>query len=246
MIHRVIAVRRPERLRAGGVAVERVWYAAYGSNMLGERLDHYLGGGRPPGGRRTYPGCRDGSPPARKTAVVLPGRLYFALESMAWGGGMGFYDPLDDGETPAAAHLLTASQFADVAAQEMYREPGEDLDLSGVLSDGRASLGDGRYQTLVCPGVLDGWPVLTFTAPWRSSETVWNSPSAAYLRCLALGLREAHGWSPGEIAGYLAGRPGAAGAWAAADVAALLLGGDGAADATSRRGARPGWSSRRR
>nr|WP_198037440.1 histone deacetylase [Streptacidiphilus jeojiense] len=194
-----------------------------------DRLNYYLSGGRPPGSRRTYPGCRDRRPPRQTVPVLLPGRLYFALESMAWTGGMGFYDPLDEGEMPARAYLLTASQFADIAAQEMYETPGEDLDLSAVLIAGRASLGDGRYQTLVCPGVLDGCPVLTFTAPWRSAEAPLNKPSAAYLRNLASGLRESHGWTREKIADYLAGRPGAEGEWDAADIAALL---DGNGDRT--------------
>ena len=187
-----------------------------------DRLHYYLSGGRPPGGRRTYPGCRDQRPPRQTIPVLLPGRLYFALESMAWTGGMGFYDPLDPGEMPARAYLLAVSQFADIAAQEMYHEPGEDLDLSAVLADGRAALGDGRYQTLVCPGALDGCPVLTFTAPWRSAEASLNKPSAAYLRSLASGLRESHGWTREEAADYLAGRPGAEGEWDAAGIAALI------------------------
>nr|WP_208329433.1 histone deacetylase [Streptomyces sp. 846.5] len=187
-----------------------------------DRLNFYLAGGRPPGGRRTYPGCRDSRPPRRTIPVLLPGGLYFALESMAWTGGMALYDVLDPGEMPARAYLLTASQFADIAAQEMYQEPGEDLDLSAVLADGQASLGEGRYQTLVCPGALDGVPVLTFTAPWRCAEAALNRPSAAYLCNLALGLRESHGWTRERIADYLAGRPGAEGVWDAADIAALV------------------------
>jgi hypothetical protein len=229
MIHSVTTPRRPERLPAAAATTEDVWYAAYGSNMHLDRLNFYLAGGRPPGGRRAYPGCRDTRPPREMIPVLLPGRLYFALESMVWTGGMGFYDPLDPGEMPARAYLLTASQFADIAAQEMHQEPGEDIDLSAVLAEGRACLGEGRYQTLVCPGALDGCPVLTFTAPWRSAEARLNKPSGAYLRNLASGLRESHGWTRERIADYLAGRPGAEGVWGAADVAALM-GSDTAAD----------------
>jgi hypothetical protein len=222
MIDSVITPLRPERLAAGAATTHDVWYAAHGSNMHLDRLNCYLAGGRPPGGSRTYPGCRDSRPPRRTIPVLLPGGLYFALESMAWTGGMAFYDLLDPGEMPARAYLLTASQFADMAAQEMRQEPGEDLDLSAVLANGRASLGEGRYQTLVCPGVLDGVPVLTFTAPWRCAEAALNRPSAAYLRNLASGLRESHGWTRERIAHYLAGRPGAQGVWNAADIAALV------------------------
>ncbi|MFC1431128.1 histone deacetylase [Streptacidiphilus sp. N1-3] len=211
--------RRPEALDGRNVATHHVWYAAYGSNMHFDRLSYYLAGGRPPGGARRYPGCRDSRAPRRMIPVMLPGQLYFALESMAWTGGMGFYDPLDPGEMPACAYLVTASQFSDIAAQEMYREPGGDLDLTDVLAEGRAVLGEGRYETLVCPGILDGYPVLTFTAPWRSADVTHARPAAAYLRNFASGLRESHGWGVARVAEYLASRQGAAGSWTAAEVA---------------------------
>lgn len=116
-----------------------IWYAAYGSNLHLVRLTAYLAGGRPPGGARVYPGCRDPSPPRAMRPITLPGRVHFALESAVWTGGMAFYDPLDPGDTPARAYLLTAEQFADLAAQEMRRPPGTDLDLTPALTHGRAT-----------------------------------------------------------------------------------------------------------
>jgi len=155
---------------------------------------------------------------------MLPGELYFALESPVWTGGVAFYDPGGPGRTAARAHLVTAQQFSDIAAQEMHREPGEgpDLDLAEVLASGRAQMGPGRYETLVCPGLLDEHPVLTFTAPWRRDGVDGNPPAPGYLRQLASGLAESHGWPDDRIAAYLATRPGAAGHWSAGAVAALL------------------------
>ncbi|MFC4495209.1 histone deacetylase [Streptomyces ovatisporus] len=201
---------------------ERVWYAAFGSNMHLSRLGFYLTGGRPPGARRTCPGCRDSRQPERTVPVMLPGELYFALESPTWTGGLAFYDPDGAGETAARAYLLTAGQFSDIAAQEMHREPGHDLDLSRVLATGRAEMGTGRYETLICPGLLEGHPVLTFTAPWGRDDVSWNPPAAAYLWQLASGLAEAHAWPAERIAAYLTSRPGAAGCWTAEAVAELL------------------------
>ncbi len=39
--------------------MQQVWYVAYGSNLSLERFTAYLQGGRPAGGARKYPGCRD-------------------------------------------------------------------------------------------------------------------------------------------------------------------------------------------
>ncbi|MBO8197811.1 histone deacetylase [Streptomyces smyrnaeus] len=203
---------------------ERIWYAAYGSNAHRERLRAYICGGRPEGAARSYPGCRDGRMPTRSVPVELPGVLYFATTSPVWGGGRAFHDPDAQGTTLAVAHLLTPAQFSDVAAQEMGREPGADLDLAEVLGRGRASLGEGRYETLVSPGELDGYPVVTFTAPWTVAEVTHVVPVARYLRYLATGLCETGAWSIGTVAAYLAGAPGAAGSWSAARVRELIDG----------------------
>ncbi|MCW2871159.1 MAG: histone deacetylase [Streptomyces oryziradicis] len=204
-------------------AVGQVWYVAFGSNMHRARLEYYLAGGRPPGGARTYPGCRDARRPERSVPVVLPGSLYFAGESPAWTGGMGFYDPEAPGELWGRAYLVTAGQFSDIAAQEMLWAPDRDLDLAEVLAHGRARLGSTRYGRLVCAGALDGVPALTCTAPGGMGDLALNRPSARYLAYIAGGLAEAGGWEAGEITAYLAGRPGAAGAWSPDEIAALVL-----------------------
>lgn len=82
---------------------ERLWYVAYGSNLFRERFRCYLSGGRPAGGARHYPGCRDPRPARAELSVTVPGGIYFALTSQTWGGGMAFYDPALPGR--AAAYL---------------------------------------------------------------------------------------------------------------------------------------------
>ncbi|MBF9128326.1 histone deacetylase [Plantactinospora sp. S1510] len=205
-------------------ALDLVWYAAYGSNMHADRLRYYLAGGRPEGGRRRYPGCRDSRPPRRTVPVLLPGGIYFALESMAWTGGMAFYDPELPGRAAARAYLITAAQFADIANQEMYQPPGTDPDLiEAAVAQGRAYLGPGRYETLVCAGTREGLPLLTFTAPWRAEEVEPAPPAPRYLAMIASGLHEAHGWTAAQITAYLAGRPGVAGRWRSVDVDEVVL-----------------------
>jgi hypothetical protein len=192
---------------------EQVWYTSYGSNMHLDRLAAYIQGGRPPGAARQYPGCRNPSMPTHSIPVELTGAMYFATESPVWGGGRAFYDHQVNGRVLARAHLVTTDQFSDIAAQEMYRDPGAGLDLVDVLSQGRAVLGEGRYETLVCAGQVDGLPVLTFTAPWGVQDVEWVPPSAAYVRFLASGLLSAGAWDLEAVASYVAACPGAAGHW---------------------------------
>ncbi|MBN6040020.1 histone deacetylase [Amycolatopsis sp. 195334CR] len=204
-----------------------VWYATYGSNMYAARFGCYLTGGTPPGAARSFPGARDPRPPRASRPLLVDGGIFFATESPVWGGGRAFYDPALPGTAAMRAYLITRAQFSDVAAQEMYRDPGADLDLIGVLTGGRAELGPGRYETLLrLPVPDDGHelaPVLTFTCPWTAGDQPLLAPSAAYLRMLAGGLRETHGWTPQQAGGYLATAPGAAGHWTAEGIAALDL-----------------------
>ncbi|MEU5261551.1 histone deacetylase [Amycolatopsis sp. NPDC021455] len=198
-----------------------IWYASYGSNMYAARLLCYLTGGTPLGARRSYVGCRDRSPARRMVASEFSGGIYFATESPVWHGGRAFFDPTLPGRAAMRSYLVTAGQFSDIAEQEMYRDPGPDLDLTTVLRTGRHQLGPGRYETLLHLGDLDGYPVLTFTAPWSASEIEKNPPSAAYLAMLVGGLREAHGWSLPKVAEYLSPLPGMQKHWSVQQITDL-------------------------
>lgn len=153
---------------------------------------------------------------------MIRGGIYFALESVVWSGGMAFYDPTLPGRVAARAYLVSVEQFCDIVEQEMHREPTRTLDLREVISTGRQRVGPGRYETLYRVGTKDGSPLLTFSAPWSADDVDFNRPSVGYLRMLADGLRQAHGWTVEEIAAYLAEVPGAAGEWSVADLHDLL------------------------
>lgn len=189
-----------------------VWYAGYGSNLARERFLCYVRGGRPTGASRTCPGARDTTLPVDDRALTLPGEMFFAWDSPTWGGGIAFYDATAAGRTLARAYLLTDQQFADVAAQEMHRQPGEDLDLTTVLDQSRHDLGPGRYESLHLVGELEGHPVLTFTTA-DPLGLQHNPPTQPYLEMIARGLSDTHGLGVDEITSYLAARPGAELGW---------------------------------
>lgn len=186
-----------------------VWYVAYGSNLSLDRLACYVAGGCPPGGTRAHPGARDRTLPARSIPVELPGTTYFAGRSAQWGGGVAFYDHATPGRTAARGYLVSAGQFADIAAQEMHRDPRTDDPLEQLvlapLAEGRHEVGPGGYETVVDVGRHDGAPMLTFTAPHGAATAERSRPSAAYLATMARGLGEAHGWDDQVAHEYLAG-----------------------------------------
>ena len=139
--------------------------------------------------------------------VDLPGALYFAGHSPQWHGGVAFYDhDAEGGPTAGRAYLVTAHQFADIAAQEMYRVPQEGDPLAevviGGIDGGRHHVGPGHYETLVEVGQLEGVPMLLFTAPHGIDHVEHTQPSAAYLAMLADGLRESRQWDDEEVAAY--------------------------------------------
>ncbi|MGF6888938.1 hypothetical protein ABIA39_008409 [Nocardia sp. GAS34] len=214
---------------SGAGAAPAVWYVAYGSNLLAGRLNYYVEGGRPAGAARTYPGFRDRTPPRDRRALMLPGTVYFAWESPVWGGAVAFYAEraVDDWPRGAAArgYLLSAGQFEDLLAQEMYRVPGvgTGVDLDRVVREGVVRLGEGRYETLRYVGDVDGFPAVTFTAPWDPATVEIRRPGPRYLGMLAAGLRESHGWSANRIHAYLAGLPGVRGFWGEMELRQLVL-----------------------
>jgi hypothetical protein len=198
-----------------------IWYASYGSNMSTDRLACYLTGGCPPGATRTFPGARDQTLPTDIRPLELAGCVYFAWHSPTWDGGIAFYDPDGPGSSVGRAYKLTLGQLSDLLEQEMHRDPGIDHDLSELLDEGVAVVGDGRYESLHVVGELEGEPVVTFTSPESMHAADHNEPSAAYLAIMAKGLVEGHEWEADRVAAYLLDRPGI-GSWDDAGIRALV------------------------
>ena len=108
----------------------------------------------------------------------------------------------------ARAYLITTEQFVDVLAQETRRPPGMmTLDLEPFFQGDSYSDGIGGYPLLVRVGERHGLPLVTFTRT-RPAASPLAAPSAPYLEAMAIGLREAHGWSEVQIDRYLSALPG--------------------------------------
>lgn len=201
-----------------------IWYVTYGSNLAMERFRCYLAGGRPAGAAREYAGCRDRRDPVRSEGVEVSGGIVFAGESGVWGGGMAFFDRALPGVAACRAHLITADQFGDVAAQERRRPPGGEFarDLAGLLPDVETMVatGPGHYETVVRLGELHGAPMFTITHHDVPSLPL-RAPTAAYLRWISTGLREAHGYDDARIAHYLVAAPGVADVWTEEQIRAI-------------------------
>ena len=93
----------------------------------------------------------------------------------------------------------------------MRREPGGEFarDLAGLLPDVDAvhTMGPGRYETVVRLGDQDGLPMFTVTHG-TVADLEPAAPTAPYLRWIATGLTEAHGWNAQQVVDYLQAAPG--------------------------------------
>ena len=138
---------------------------------------------------------------------------------------MAFYDVAASGRAACRAYLVTADQFADVVAQEMRRPPGGEFarNLAGaarprsVRSTPWVRAATRRSLRL---GEHDGVPMFTVTHDDVAGLEL-AAPTAPYLRWIAAGLHDAHGWDSARIGGYLAAAPGARGVWTEDEIAAL-------------------------
>ncbi|WP_208542942.1 hypothetical protein [Nocardioides euryhalodurans] len=137
---------------------------------------------------------------------------------------MAFYDTTAPAVVACRGYLVTAAQLADVAAQELRRQPGGEFarELARLLPDVESVLttGPGRYGTVVRLGALHGTPMFTITHHDVGSLPL-AAPSAPYLRWISDGLREALGYDDAQVAGYLLSAPGIRGRWSEDEVLAL-------------------------
>jgi hypothetical protein len=82
------------RIRAllGTISLDKVWYAAYGSNLCPHRLNWYLHGGKAPTSSHWYTPSPDQTAIQARFSGQLPFRPFFARRSLIWGGSKAFID----------------------------------------------------------------------------------------------------------------------------------------------------------
>lgn len=90
----------------GNYGTERVWYAAYGSNLSDERFMRYI------------QKCSDKTKWSDSCLRDYPGGVYLGDESPTWGAGVAFYDPALPGETHMRLYKITRAQLDEVQDEE--------------------------------------------------------------------------------------------------------------------------------
>ena len=161
--------------------MDKVIYAAYGSNLLKERFLVYIKGGEFEG--KNYKGCKDKTEPVNLGWMYVPHRLYFAKRSSKWDNqGVAFLkcEKEDNPEYHAVVRLweITESQFEDIHEQE----------------------GKSWYDKVLFLGEKNGLPIKTITGCWMNEI---NEPSERYLNVIRKGLKETTGWDDDRINHYL-------------------------------------------
>jgi hypothetical protein len=212
---------REQELESG--TESRVWYAAYGSNLLKERFMCYLEGKEFITNTtvlRAPPRCEAGTQiqgdhPFNDQPFKLPFKLYFAHEKTKWGpGGVAFVEiervhPLP---TLGRAYLLTLQQLKCVARGE--NGGSHPIDIKDEMLFGSAGTTheittdhQGWYPVLLLCGSLNykvaQVPVVTLTG-WPEKTVPRNPPSLIYRNTIRKGLHQTYPDKPdSEIEEYL-------------------------------------------
>lgn len=151
-----------------------VWYAAYGSNMLEERMMCYINGGFFRNQGRKHNPCHDTTAPRAKMTYEIPYDMYYGNQSGSWEGmGVSFLDGSKPGKAYGVAYLITEEQF-----EHLYREE------NGGFEPRPNST---WYNHKLKLGIYKNIPVMTVT---NRNVLKKNQASQKYLQVLMEGLRE--------------------------------------------------------
>jgi len=160
--------------------MNKLIYAAYGSNLLKERFMVYIQGGV--FHNKEYKGCTDKTGPEVMGWQYVPYRLYFAKHSTRWNnGGVAFlsceHESNPEKFTVARLWQVTESQFEEIQEQE------------GCW-----------YNKILLLGEKDGLEIKTITGCWTQEI---NKPCVEYLNIIKSGVKETTNWDDNKIDDYL-------------------------------------------
>ena len=172
-----------------------IWYVGYGSNLHEQRFLCYIKGGTPCFGKKCNDGCKDTALPVEKKAITINYPLYFALpdkntNTPNWGiGGVAFIGHQEDKKLKTFCRMwkITKGQYDEVKKQEGSSWYGKEMQL----------------------GEEDGIPIYTITNNAFLTNII--RPSDAYIKTIALGLKEAYNFNDEKIVDYLIEKKGITG-----------------------------------
>lgn len=174
------------KLIHGKYGEKMVWYVAYGSNLLQERLRYYIQGGHCPENGRDYEPCDNTDMPAESRQVSIPYGMFYSNYSMgAWeNSAVCFLDLTKPGNSYGRAYLVTEEQLEHIHKRE-----------------GR---GANWYPEKIRLDDIDGYPAYTFGGYRPKTHEPFYRVSAEYGMVLYRGLHEVYPkLSEKEIIDYL-------------------------------------------
>lgn len=173
--------------------MDYIWYVGYGSNLSEQRFLCYIKGGTSCFGKKKNDGCKkDPTLPAENKSIIIHYPLYFALpnnlkQTSNWGrGGVAFIGHHENKGLKTFCRMwkITREQYEEVRDQEGRSWYGKEIPL----------------------GENGGVPIYTITNEAVLSNII--CPSDAYLKTIALGLKETYKLNEEEIADYLITKEG--------------------------------------
>jgi len=190
---------------------EKIWYASYGSNILEDRFNCYIKGGKPNGSNNLYKGCTDKTLPTESEEIYIKSELYFANKSKSWNGsGVGFIKTdFDENKTTLGKmYLITREQFIEVVKQETNNNGELNIDFEKAQKSGSLVFREKSwYGNLLYLGEQNGNPIFTFTNERNLTDKI-NAPNKEYLSMIISGLKETYNLSDTAIKEYFEGMEG--------------------------------------
>lgn len=166
-----------------------VFYACYGSNLLGGSFMDYMNQGRSWQETRFVPADFESA------RVFLPHNMYYSSIDEA-SGAAAFLDVDHDGFTLGRIYKLSYHMFEVLALSESRVPIVYDLPWDHILNNRETILDavPGHYGRIVNLGECNGTPVLTVTTPKTLDQRVadgdLDSPMGGYVNTILMGVMD--------------------------------------------------------